>query len=185
MARTILGNGTLATLGLVGVFAAVGAMRKRGSVGLAAGAARQGSGNDQDVRVNDGEDEISGIFQGEPVGDILIYPSAKSLNAVIRDELGMHILNLPPGRWGYIGGIELPEDARGRGIGERMMRQMLVYAAQRGLRGIVLFSEFRPSSFWEKMGFVDILSDGDVSSGLRYRGDPWPTIPMSRWLEKT
>ena len=97
--------------------------------------------------MNDGEDEISGIFQGEPVGDILIYPSAKSLNAVIRDELGMHILNLPPGRWGYIGGIELPEDARGRGIGERMMRQMLAYAAQRGLRGIVLFSASRPLRF--------------------------------------
>lgn len=166
-------------------FLMLGLASLTGIVGLAAGAARQGSGNDQDVRVNDGEDEISGIFQGEPVGDILIYPSAKSLNAVIRDELGMHILNLPPGRWGYIGGIELPKDARGRGIGERMMRQMLVYAAQRGLRGIVLFSELRPSSFWKKMGFVDIPSDEEASFGLRYRGDPWPTIPMIRWLEKT
>lgn len=125
MARTILGNGTLATLGLIGAVAAAGLVAQRGSIN---------------------ETALSPL-QKRLLYLVEQYPEPTATYALL---FAAALPGVRPYRAGY----------------------------DRDLTGL------RPSSFWEKMGFVDIPSDEEASFGLRYRGDPWPTIPMIRWLEE-
>ena len=99
--------------------------------------------------------EIVGTYRGEPVGSIAVYGSATSLNQNFSSK-ALRFVGLPRGKVGYLGGIELPVDARGSGHGAAIVEAMLAEARRMGVKAVALHSEKGGAQkFWAKMGFVE------------------------------
>lgn len=151
-----------------------------------AGAARRGARNESTRADYDpGDMQITGFYEENAVSDIFVARSAAELNSHVNRYVDdCRFLKLPQGLGGYLGGIELPKEVRGKQIGEQLVRKMLDVAKVRGLKYVVILSETRPRSFWRKMGFVETPVAGSPYVGLTpmiWKPDANPT---PAWLVK-
>jgi len=172
-------NGHTLTLGLVAGLAMAGLARHR--KGSAARGSftrgRAGAWTHNEGFQGTGE-EIIGTLDEDPVGTIYLFRSPTQLNSVLRREEYSTFSGLPRGKTGWLGAIELPEDARGFGIGTQIVTEMLEKARSLGARSVVLHADsYKSKRFWSKMGFTVVeMRKADLQKGL------WMT-PMMRVLE--
>ena len=96
-----------------------------------------------------------------------------SLHALARDEAGAVIGTgrlLPDG---HIGRIAVAAGARGRGVGDALMRALLHAAQARELPEVVLSAQTHATRFYERLGFV---AEGDAYDDC---GIPHVTMRMA------
>ena len=95
------------------------------------------------------------------IGHMDVFRDVEHLNEFLKPRDGVSFTNLPSGRLGYIGGIELPNSQRGVGLGRKALLLLEKEAAALGLKGIALLSTQEAAGFWKKMGFHESQADSD------------------------
>lgn len=101
----------------------------------------------------------------EPIGHIDVYGSPQSLNEYLQRDY-VKFTALPKGRVGYLGGIELPEELRGKGTGRRAVDLLLKEAKRHDLSGVALLSTQSAVGFWERMGWSEAPAESDDSFNI-------------------
>lgn len=107
--------------------------------------------------------QVVASLDEEPVGHIDVYSSPSSLNGYLKRDY-VKFIGLPKGKIGYLGGIEIPSEMRGKGTGRKAVSLLIKEASKLGISGIALLSTQSAFGFWKKMGWV--VADAESDDGF-------------------
>lgn len=75
-------------------------------------------------------------------------------------------------RDGHIGRVALLSEARGKGLGQQLMRAVMTHAQQRDMKRLVLSAQTHALGFYSQLGFVS-CSDVYPEAGIPHQEMSW------------
>ena len=78
---------------------------------------------------------------------------------------------------GHIGRVALLPPARGKGLGQQLMRAVMQHAQQAGLRQLELSAQTHALGFYESLGFA-ACSEVYLEAGIPHRSMRYPAPPQ-------
>jgi GNAT superfamily N-acetyltransferase len=118
------------------------------------------------------QESIKNIFKSMPGANIEITGPKKDFEVRVKSKAGdfTGTVHVTKGQF-FIGGIHIKKSEEGKGIGKQVIKDMISFARQSGMKEVALFADIKVGRYaWAKLGF-DYADKNSLDFGRRWLGE--------------